>query len=478
MTAPVFRIRDIALFERPVTLRLPFRFGVVTLREAPQAFVRLVIETPDGRSASGMAAELMVPKWFDKNPDLSNEQNFAQLRQSLAHAATAYDDGVARAAFGHSAAHHAALVAAGGKAGLNALVASYGPALLDRAVIDAVCHLLQLPFAAALRANRFGIRADSLTPDLTGFDLDGYLAALSPSRRIAARHTVGMLDPLAESDIAAGQRLNDGLPESLEGAIARYGLRWFKLKVGGDVTQDLARLKAIAAVLDRSAAPYQASLDGNEQYDDVDGIAALWHAMQAEPALARLCTSIRYIEQPIRRAAALQRPVQALAGEIALIVDESDADYDVFPQARALGYGGISSKTCKGVYRAILNAARAQHWGQGCFVTGEDLTCQAGLAVQQDLALVALLGIDHVERNGHHYVDGFGSAPLAEQAAFAAAHADLYDTSSGRPRLRIAGGDIALGSLLDTPGFASAAAPDWASLAPMNLNDPNQGSVA
>ena len=46
-------------------------------------------------------------------------------------------------------------------------------------------------------------------------------------------------------------------------------------------------------------------------------------------------------------------------------------------------------------------------------MTGEDLTTQAGLAVQQDLALVNLLGITHVERNGHHYVNGMADLPRA-----------------------------------------------------------------
>jgi hypothetical protein len=40
-------------------------------------------------------------------------------------------------------------------------------------------------------------------------------------------------------------------------------------------------------------------------------------------------------------------------------------------------------------------------------MSAEDLTTQAGLAVQQDLALVNLIGLTHVERNGHHYVNGF-----------------------------------------------------------------------
>ena len=64
--APCFVLREIELYERAVVLRLPFRFGVVTLTECPQAFVRARIELPDGTSAWGAGAEVMAPKWFDK----------------------------------------------------------------------------------------------------------------------------------------------------------------------------------------------------------------------------------------------------------------------------------------------------------------------------------------------------------------------------------------------------------------------------
>ena len=80
---PSFRVREIELYERPVVLRLPFRFGVVTLRQCPQAFVRARIEFADGKIAWGAAAEMMAPKWFDKNLALSNEDNFDQLREVL-----------------------------------------------------------------------------------------------------------------------------------------------------------------------------------------------------------------------------------------------------------------------------------------------------------------------------------------------------------------------------------------------------------
>jgi len=128
----------------------------------------------------------------------------------------------------------------------------------------------------------------------------------------------------------------------------------------------------------------------------------------------------------------------------------------------------VSSKTCKGIYKSILNAARCAAWGGEYFMTGEDLTVQAGLALQQDLALVSLLGLTHVERNGHHYVNGMAGLPGAEQAAFLEAHSDLYERSHGAVRLRIWDGFLQIGSL-DCPGFASGAMPDWNEMREMTI---------
>src|SRR5581483_1902617 len=155
--------------------------------------------------------------------------------------------------------------------------------------------------------------------------------------------------------------------------VARYGHRWFKLKVGGHVAADVERLAAIASVLDRIHEPYYASLDGNEQYGDVDGVLELWRRMKREPRLQRLTGSIVFIEQPIKRQSALGADVSALGKEKPVIIDESDDTLDAFPRARALGYKGVSSKTCKGIYKSIINAARCAAWGREYFMTGEDL---------------------------------------------------------------------------------------------------------
>jgi hypothetical protein len=447
--APRFRVAAIELLERDVRLRMPFRFGAATLTASPQAFARARIRLEDGREAWGAAAELLAPKWFDKDPALSNQDNFEQLRGSLARAREDYLAHEARTAWAHASP-------------ARGLVANYGPALLDRALLDALCRALGVSFYRAVRANLVGAGS------VEGIDLGAFFATLKPRATIAARHTVGLVDPMTAADQVA--RVGDGLPETLEEVIARYGHRYFKLKVAGDVASDLERLRGIAGVLDRSREPYFASLDGNEQYENMQGVAELWSKMQAEPRLARLVSSILFIEQPVRRQAALERSVTGI--ERPVIIDESDDALDAFPRARALGYRGVSSKTCKGLYKSFLNAARCAAWNKGSdpgfILSGEDLTIQAGIALQQDTALVSLLGLTHVERNGHHYVNGMAGLPQVEQEAFLAAHPDLYEKSHGAVRVRIEDGLLQIGSL-DCTGYASRAMPDWSTMREMKL---------
>lgn len=470
MTAPRLTLLAVDAFEWPFRLRLPFRFGVITATQGRQAILRARIRLEDGREAVGYAAEMLAAKWFDKSPALSDAQNVDQLRRALELATDAYLAAGSSTAFGLFAASYAAQNAAGAAVGLDSLVCGFGPALLDRAVLDALCRGCAVSFYRAVQENLPGIAPGRLVSDLDGFAIGPFLAALRPAETIAARHTVGLLDPIVAADQPPGSRVGDGLPETLEEVVAAYGQRWFKLKVAGDVAADVDRLARIASVLDRLPDAYRTTLDGNEQYADVEGVLELWSAMAAQPRLRRLVGSIAFIEQPIKRQVALSRSVAALAAHRPLVIDESDGDLEAFPRARALGYAGVSSKTCKGLYKALLNRARCDLWNAAGppthFLSGEDLTTQAGLSMQQDLALVNLLGITHVERNGHHFVDGFGGRPEGEARAALAAHPDLYAEQGGRVRLRIATGRLSLGSL-DRPGFASDPAPWLDGLEPM-----------
>src|SRR6202043_170617 len=198
-------------------------------------------------------------------------------------------------------------------------------------------------------------------------------------------------------------------------------------------------------------------------------LGALVDRLDHDSALKPIAAKLLYIEQPMPRDITRQSPLGAL-GARDFIIDEADDSYDAFPAARTLGYRGISSKSCKGIYKSIVNATRAAKWSTGgdkFFVTGEDLTCQAGLCVQQDLALGALIGVTHAERNGHHYVDGFGDTPAAEAEAFLSAHPDLYVRDGNNVRLFIQNGDLLTGSLT-APGFATGVHPEWSAMSPLH----------
>jgi len=471
-----FSITQLDLFERPVRLRLPFRFGAATVSETAQAFVRARIRLANGTEAEGGGAELLVPHWFDKSSALSDAESMAQLRESLLMAKDAYLAGEPNTAFGHSIENYGPQVAIAALRGLNNLTACFGPALLDRAVLDALGRALNLSFFQMMEKNAPGIQAPGWQQDLQAFDMDDYLDGLASKKAIAVRHTVGLLDALTAADLKAP--VGDGLPETLEQSIERYGHKWFKLKLSGEPKADLERLCAVAAVLDRPGTPYQTTLDGNEQFQSAEAALELWRAMRAEPKLKRLVSSVAYIEQPVNRMNALSggvgSDVSELAEERPVLIDESDDSLEAFPRARRLGYTGVSSKAGKGLYRAILNSARCRLWNReegtdSYFVSAEDLTTQAGLGVQQDLALAAFLGLAHAERNGHHYVNGMAGLPEDEQARFLEAHPALYERSHGAVRLKIAEGSVDLGSLRG-PGFASGALPDWASMAELKTS--------
>jgi hypothetical protein len=455
MMAPKLAVRDIAFFERPIDFVRPFRFGSVTITKATQVFVRAEIELEDGSTSVGGSAEMMAPKWFDKRPHLSAEESAAELRRALNIARDLYlaRDGF-ETAFGLHAARIGAQIAACTKEDIPALAAGYGPAEIDKGVLDALLRAVGKNFFDGMAANVAGIDP-RLTPDLSGDDVATFLASRRRLDRVAVRHTVGMDDKVEG---------RGGVADPADNAGARY----FKLKLGGDPAADTARLVRIGKELGKLPYDYKVTLDANEQYADLTALAALAASLDHDSALTPIAAKLLYIEQPMPREIFRQSPLGRLSRRD-FIIDEADDAYDAFPAAKALGYRGISSKSCKGIYKSVLNAMRAEKWSAGSenfFITGEDLTCQAGLGVQQDLALGAFIGVTHAERNGHHYVDGFSGAPDKEAEAFLAAHPDLYVRHGGTIRLSIHDGDLLTGSLTSA-GFASGAHPDWTALKPL-----------
>ena len=456
MNAVALALRSVSLFERPVMLRLPFRFGAATVTHCPQAFVRVEAEI-GGRRVVGATAELMVPKWFDKSPQWTHEQNFEQLREALRIACDVYGQADAPMTPWMLAATQGELAVAHAQSrGLPRLVAQFGAALLDKAIGDAALRGAGCDWVTGVQA---GVLGDPFSGQLK----------LVATPDVWLRHTVGLADRLTPNE--PGPEPADGLPATLQDAITANGLCYFKLKLQGRADADIERLSRIAAVLDATAVDWRVTLDGNESFSDTQALAGFWQQLAASPALKVLRQRTLLLEQPLPRLVALSESLSKLDIDVPIILDESDDHAEAFEEGIALGYRGISSKACKGIYRSLQNAVRVAQEPHRLLLSGEDLTCQAGLAVQQDTLLAASLGVMHIERNGHHYVDGFGIAPQAEARAFGLAHAGFYAetdsaVSGSRHRLAPRGGKLDLRTL-HTPGFASAAMPLWDTLTPI-----------
>ncbi len=455
-----FRIEDGDIHLIDLTTRLPFRYGIAVMTRTPHAFVRVRLLV-DGKTWTGVSADHLPPRWFTKDPRQSPAEEVAGMLEVIEHAVGTAAGVEGESVFDVCQQVSAAQGAWGRDGKLPPLLSGFGASLVERAVLEAACRAAGRPFSRLLRENAFGIRLADLHPELAGM-APADLLPPEPLSRITARHTVGLSDPIREEDIAAGDRLADGLPQSLERSIEAYRLRHLKVKVSGDLASDAERLRRIAALMEaRAGADWAVTLDGNEHFRSCGEFRGFWEQLRGRPGLGTLFERLLFVEQPLHRDVAL---LPSLEGELLgwparphLIIDESDGELSSLPQALRLGYAGTSHKNCKGVLKGLAHAClleklRRQSAGKRYILSGEDLVNIGPVALLQDLAVCAALGIQSVERNGHHYFAGLSPFPEKVREDVLRAHGDLYRrAAAGWPALRIEEGSVSARSVVEAP---------------------------
>lgn len=451
-------LKSAELFRLELRARMPFRYGIATMTEVPQIIARLTFEIDD-RIQIGLAADLLPPKWFTKDPTRALGDEIDEMLRVIGAALRHAQALRAPTPFAFWRELYAEQMEWAKGEKLPPLLSNFGTSMVERALIHASCRLRGTSLSAALRENLLGIQLGTLHPDLAGTAPRDFLPVVPPAE-VFARHTVGLADPITPGDVAPEERVNDGLPQSLADCIRFYGLRHFKIKINGEAARDRDRLGRMAAVLAAECgADFAFSLDGNESFHDVASFADYFRALQAEPALQSLWPHLLYVEQPWHRDVALSPGIGELVhtwpDRPPIIIDESDATLESLPMALTLGYAGTSHKNCKGVFKSIANAgllARARAAGMPAVLSGEDLGNVGPISVVQDLAAQAALGVTSVERNGHHYFAGLEQFPTALQTHALTHHPDLYvRTSEGWPRLNLRQGKLSLDSINAAP---------------------------
>lgn len=454
---PKVQILDISFSVIPTKTRFPFRYGIAAMTEAPHWFIHSEILV-DGKPARGVASEGLPPKWFTKNPETTFEEDDLPGMEKVIRKAACFAREIGESAsfFDFWLELKARQERWAEEESIPPLLAQLGTALIERTVLDALCRGLPMPLHLVVRENRLGIRLGEIHPELSASEISTAIPD-PPLSEVKVRHTIGLADPLTDDDIPQSDRIDDGLPQTLVSNIQAYGLNRFKIKLAGELDADRARLRAIAALFGEeiTSGDYALTIDGNEQYHDIDEFRDHFHSHQSDPGLAPLFQRLLFVEQPIHRDHALTDSVRdGLAKWSAappVIIDESDASVDCLPQALSLGYSGTSHKNCKGVVKSLANRALLNRV-EGGLLSAEDLANLGPVALLQDLAVVALLGIDHVERNGHHYFAGLSMFPREMQEETLAAHPDLYQRGSrGFPTLTIRGGQLSCQSINEAP---------------------------
>jgi len=455
-----FTIAPFEFFVLHTRTRFPFRYGIASMSEVPHLFLRTRV-TSAAASASGVASEGLPPKWFTKNPATTFEQDLPEMLEVIRHAA-AIAEGAARTPVSYFSfwsevnRHQAAWAHA---RGIAPLLANLGVSLVERAVIDGLCRVARQPVHRMIGTNRLGLDLGAIYPEL-GAAEPRELLPDAPLEQCWVRHTVGLGDALEADDLAVTERVDDGLPQDLESSIREYGLRYFKVKLSGVLEADFMRLEHAAVVLQRATGgDYVITLDGNENFADFGAFRRFWDEARTRRGLRAFWSRIQVVEQPVHRKEALGDAAGiALGGwpeRPSLIIDESDGNLGDLPRALDLGYAGTSHKNCKGIIKGIANAClleRRRRDGRPSVLTGEDLCNLGPVALLQDLAMMAVLGIGHVERNGHHYYRGLSMLPDDWQEDSVAGHGDLYERhTQGFARLRIRDGRLQLSSVNSAP---------------------------
>lgn len=447
--------------------RFPFRYGIASLSSLPHVFLTLKMVV-GGQTITGISSEGLAPKWFTKDPDSPMESDLAEMLAVIQNASRIGKNAAATPTPFFSFWRDLYDEQRRWATTLNVppLLANLGVSLIERAVLHGLCRAADRPLHQLIRTPDLGIDLGSVRRALKGLSLDEVLPP-TPLQAIHLRHTIGLSDPLCTLDIPDSEVLNDGLPHSLEVSILAYGLRYFKIKLSGSLENDKPRLRILSELLTRLCpSGFQVTMDGNEQFLDLAAFQDYYRELSTDPTLAPLFDSLILVEQPLHRSVALD---ESAIGDVLhqwkdrppLIIDESDGSLDDLPRALALGYSGTSHKNCKGIVKSLANAGllfkhRAQNPELSFHLSGEDLAGVGPVAMLQDLAMASLLGITHVERNGHHYFKGLTMHSEALQFQVLHSHPDLYQSSNrGFPSLRIENGCVTLHSVNQSPfGFS------------------------
>ena len=451
-------------------MRLAFRFGVITVTDGTQAVIRVRISLPDGRTEPGRGGRGAGRQVVREEPGLhrraesrpappgarSRDRALSARRASTRRSVCS----PAPTPSSTSAARRWASIRWSRPTGRRCSTAPSSTRWARRRAI---------PSPPMIARNVPGIRTTELTPDigrLRSRALPGRPAARQPASSV--RHTVGLVDPLT-----AGDRPAIGARQRRPAGDAGGG----RLLLSRPLLQAEGRRRHQGR--SRSAEPHRRR--ARRRRRRLPHHARRQRAVRRRRGHRRAVAQGRarrrrwpgsrkstlFIEQPIKRAwrsAARSTPLAKLRP---LIIDESDGELSSFPTALALGYCRRLEQELQGLLQVDpQRRARRASSAPGHFMSAEDLTTWPGVSVQQDLALVSLLGLDpcRAQRPSLHRRHVASRRRPSSTPSWRPIPTSTRSRTASRRGSRRSAASWRCGSL-DVPGFAVGAEMDFAACA-------------
>jgi L-alanine-DL-glutamate epimerase-like enolase superfamily enzyme len=409
------RVEHVALAYEDFRYRAPLKFGGTVVDRVTLLNVTCVVRTASGGAATGFGSMPLGNVWAFPSKALSYETTLSAMKALAERVATLTAACPER---GHPIDLNRALEPLYLRAAAEVSVALR----LTEPIPKLATLVVASPFDAALH-DAYG-KAHGLNcyrtygPDHLPHDLGHYLGKefagdhlgrhvlTDPKPRLPVYHLVGAVDPILESDL--GQRLNDGLPETLPEWIEHDGLTHLKIKLNGDdLAWDVERVVRVDRVATETEArrgvkSWIYSLDFNERCPDVGYLLDFLHRLRERTPAG--FDRIQYVEQPTARDLGAHRSnVMHEAAKLRpVVIDESLTDLESLVLAREMGYTGVALKACKGQSQALLMAAAARRFSM--FLCVQDLTCPGASLVHSVGIAAHVPGVAAIEANARQYV--------------------------------------------------------------------------
>lgn len=415
MKSTDIRVRDVYFEYEDFRYRTPIKFGGVALDRVTILNVRIVVESGEGKSATGYGSMPLGNVWAFPSRVLTYDQTLGAMRFLASRIAEDYRTcGLS----GHPIDITHKLEPEFFLAGNDFTALHRWTEPVPKLAVLVVAS----PFDAALH-DAFG-RLNELNcyhtygPEFLENDLGDYLGAefdglrlhdfitTEPKPKLPLYHLVGALDALTPADVKAP--VGDELPEHLGEWIRRDGLTHLKIKLNGDDlgwdVERCVRVNAVAeeeAVLRRMNNRFWYSLDFNERCQNVDYLLEFLRQLKARAPAGY--DRVQYVEQPTARdlAANPQNKMHAAAKLKPIVIDESLLDLETLKLAMEMGYTGVAFKACKGQTQSLLLAAAAQKYG--LFRCVQDLSCVGASLIHSAGLAAHIPGVAAIESNGRQY---------------------------------------------------------------------------